>query len=130
MEKYFDGFLYLANWGTREVQLAVPAGVIPLETAKRYCSSQSASIRENSGRLIITFLTEADSDGEWLEGEDYLSSLLHIRHELALGDFRSLYLGWLMGVQTGELEPTETEPPVPPKLAELSGPQANLAEFF
>jgi len=24
MEKYFDGFLYLANWGTRELQLAFP----------------------------------------------------------------------------------------------------------
>ena len=42
IEKYFDGYLYLANWGTREVQLAVPAKMLPSETARRYCSSRAA----------------------------------------------------------------------------------------
>ena len=130
MEKYFDGFLYMANWGTREVQLAVPARLLPLKTAEKYCSNQAASSREKVGKLIFTFLSEDEPDEEWLEGGGNLSPLLQIRNELAQGDFRSLYLGWLMGVQTGELEPTQTEPPVPPNLDSLSGAQANLAEFF
>src|ERR1700678_2175507 len=130
MEKYFDGFLYLANWGTREVQLAVPTRLLPVGTARRYCSSDAASSREKSGKLILTFRCQDESGEEWLEGEGQLSSLLQIRNELAQGDLRSLYLGWLMGVQAGELKDSEKEPPVPPNLDNLSGPQANLANFL
>lgn len=130
MDKYFDGFLYLANWGAREVQLAVPAKLLSAETARRYCSSRVASSRAKSGKLILTFLSEQEPDGEWLEGEGHLSSLLQIRNELVQGDFRSLYLGWLMSVQAGELKASDKEPPVPHNLDALSGPQANLADFF
>jgi len=130
MEKYFDGFLYFANWGTRELQLALPAKLLPAETARRYCSSNAASSREKSGKLILTFLSEQEPDGEWFEEDGNLPSLLQIRNELAHGDFRSLYLGWLMGVQAGELTEKTKEPPVPPNLNALSVPQANLVEFF
>jgi hypothetical protein len=78
----------------------------------------------------LTFLCDEEPDGEWLEGEGHLSALLQIRNELAEGDLRSLYLGWLMGVQSGELKASEKEPPVPPNLQDLSGPQANLADFL
>lgn len=130
MEKYFDGYLYLANWGTREVQLAIPAGLVPMQTAERYCSSRVAATREKSGKLILTFLSEKEPDGEWLEGEGHLSALLQIRNELVHGDIRALYLGWLIGVQAGESKETETEPPVPPNLEDLSGSQENFADFF
>jgi len=63
MEKYFDGYLYLANWGTREVQLAVPAKMLPSETARRYCSSRAASSREKSGKVILTFCSDEEPDG-------------------------------------------------------------------
>jgi hypothetical protein len=130
MEKYFDGFLYLANWGTREVQLAVPAKLLPADTARRYCFSNAASSREKSGKLILTFLTDEEAHEEWFEEEGNLSSLLQIRNELAQGDLRSLYLGWLMGVQAGELMEKTKEPPLPPNLDALTGPQAKLADFF
>ena len=130
MEKYFDGYLYLANWGTHEIQLAIPAGLVPLVTAKKYCSSQVAFSREKSGKLIFTFLSKEEADGEWIEGEGYLSGLLQVRNELAHGDLRVLYLGWLIGVQAGESDETEKEPPVPPNLGVLSGPQENLVDFL
>src|SRR2546426_11193826 len=40
MEKYFDGFLYLANWGTHEFQLALPANLLSMETARLYCNDE------------------------------------------------------------------------------------------
>ena len=130
MEEYFDGFLYLANWGTREVQLAVPAGLLPVKTAKQYCTSHAASSREKNGKLILTFLSEEEPSGEWLEGDRHLYPLLPIRDELAQGDLRSLYLGWLLGVQAGEVKESEHEPAVPPNLGQLSGPQSSLADFL
>jgi hypothetical protein len=130
MEKYFDGFLYVANWGTRELQVSLPAKLLSAEAADQYCSGRAASNRERAGKLIFTFLLEEEPSGEWLEGEGHLSSLLQLRSELAHGDLRPLYLGWLMNAQAGELHDTGSEPPLPPNLGELSGTQESFAEFF
>ena len=130
MEKYFDGYLYFANWGTRELQLAVPEKWLKLETVRRYCSTRSVSARKKSGKHILTFLLDEEPDGDGLDDEGNLSTLLQIRNELAQGDFRGLYLGWLLGVQAGEVDAAEVEPPVPPNLGDLSAAQESFAVFF
>jgi len=130
MEKYFDGFVYLANWGTHEFQLALPAKLLSAETARLYCSGDAASVREKSGKVILTFLSEEESGGEWVEGGGVLSSLLPLRKELAQGDLRGLYVGWLLNVQAGGLEEEDAEPPLPPNLGGLSGSLSDLVDFL
>jgi hypothetical protein len=130
MEQYFDGFLYLANWGTHQLQLALPARLLARETAQQYCYSEAASVREKKGKVILTFLSEDDEGGGWVEGEGLLSGLLPLRKDLAEGDLRSLYIGWLLGVQSRELGEEEAEPPVPPNLKHLSGPLSDLMDFL
>ncbi len=130
MEKYFDGFVYLANWGTHEFQVALPASLLSAKTAGLYCAGEAASVREKSGKLILTFCSEEEAGGEWVEGEGILSSLLPLRGGLAQGDLRSLYVGWLLNVEAGELEEKETEPPVPPNLGKFSGPLSKLIDFL
>ncbi len=130
MEKYFDGFVYLANWGTHEIQLALPANLLSAETARIYCVGETASVRESSGKLVLTFRSEEEPGGGWVEGGNILSSLLPLRAELAQGDLRPLYVGWLLNVQAGELDEKETEPPVPPNLGEFSGPLSELVDFL
>ena len=39
--------------------------------------------------------------GGWEEGEGWMASLIPIRANLLAGDFRALYLGWLLGVEHG-----------------------------
>ena len=62
--------------------------------------------------------------------------LLAARGELATGDLRLLYLGWLLKVQLGELDEDdedladEAEPPVPAGLRELSDSLASVAQFL
>src|SRR5881628_722009 len=46
VDKYFDAFVYLANWGTHSVQLRLPAGLIPIKTARLYCPGKAAAVRE------------------------------------------------------------------------------------
>jgi hypothetical protein len=46
MEKYFDAFLYLANWGTHELMLRLPRRVLDASMVKQYCCGESASARE------------------------------------------------------------------------------------
>ena len=130
MEKYFDGFVYLANWGTHELQLGLPANLLSSETARLYCAGEAASMREKSGKLILTFRSEEEAGGEWVEGGGVLSSLLRLRAGLAQGDLRSLYVGWLLNVQAGGMEEEEAVPPVPPNLGEVSGALSELVDYL
>jgi hypothetical protein len=36
MEKYFDAFLYLANWGTHVLKLRLPASLLDAKTARSF----------------------------------------------------------------------------------------------
>lgn len=130
MEKYFDGFLYFANWGSCELHLRLPATALSLETAQRYCLTDTASVRERSGKLIFSFQLNEEFEECWDDFENGLSMFLPIRDEIARGDLRSLYLGWLLSAQTHALDDTEEEPPVPPNLGKLTRPQTKLAEFL
>jgi hypothetical protein len=130
MEKYFDAFLYLANWGTHVLKLRLPSRLLDPAVAKGYCGGDSAFVREKGGKVILSFVSEDEEGGEWIEGEGHLSSLISLRAELARGDLRTLYLGWLLRAQSGELDHHETEPPLPPGLDQLSASLESLAEFL
>lgn len=104
MERYFDAFLYFANWGTHTLALAIPSRLLDMETVHRYCAGDSASVRERNGKTIFTFLADNDEpDGQWDDQTDALSALIPIRAQLARGDLRSLYIAWLRCAQAGEL---------------------------
>ena len=130
MEKYFDAFLYLANWGTHILKLRLPARLLDPALARTYCGGESASVREQAGKVILSFLSEDEEGGDWVEGEGQLSSLISVRAELVRGDLRALYLGWLLRAQSGELDDDDAEPPVPRGLGQLSASLEGLAEFL
>jgi hypothetical protein len=102
------------------------------ETAIRYCATDVASAHSASGRMIIRFISEDESgyDDDLLEGDGLLSSLLPLRNDIAAGDLRCLYLGWLMSAQHCQLDEDEVEPPVPPNLGKLSGVLSDFADFL
>ena len=130
MEKYFDGYLYNSNWGTRVLMLALPATVLPLESVQPHCSGESLSVRKKDGRVILTFTWHNENYEHWVESSESLSPLLPLRTELAGGDHRSLYIGWLLGVQSGECDGDQVEPPVPRNLSALSPALRCLVEFL
>jgi len=53
MEKSFDAFLYLANWGTQVLKLRLPTRLLEAKTARLYCAGERASVRENNGKVIF-----------------------------------------------------------------------------
>ncbi len=130
MERYYDAFLYLANWGTRRVMLRLPAGLLDLDTAAAYCVGDSARAWATHEHVILDLSSE-DEDADWeYDGEGWLASIVPARTELAAGDVRLLYLAWLLCVQAREVDEDEGEPPVPAGLGELSGPLRSLADFL
>jgi hypothetical protein len=131
MERYFDAFLYVANWGTHELSLRLPRRLLDLKTAKRYCFRREALARAAGDFVILEFLSQdEDGDGEWDDGSGWLSSLIPLRDGLGNGDHRALYLGWLLCVQSRDLKENATEPPVPAGLSELTGPLQALVDFL
>ena len=98
VEKYFDVFLYVANWGTRRFMLKVPRNLVDVDLVNQYCTGESAIIHEKGNHLIFEFTSETENY-EWEEGEGWLSSLISLRSDIIHGDYRCLYLTWLFCAQ-------------------------------
>ena len=120
MERYFDAFLYLANWGTRRLIFRLPRGVLDAEAAGQYCYSDTASITETGSHLILSLFVDREPDDYWDEPGGQLAAMVQARAELAAGDLRLLYLAWLLALQWDEVDDEDTEPPVPAGLENLS----------
>jgi len=98
MEKYFDGFVYSANWGTRRAMLRIPRGLIDVEALEPYFTGESNALRIKPEHVILEFNSNEEA-GDWQEDdEEWLSSMLPLREDIIAGDLRCLYLGWLIGV--------------------------------
>ena len=53
MERYFDAFLYLANWGTRLIMIRLPSSLLDLEMAGRYCRGDSACAWQAGDKVVV-----------------------------------------------------------------------------
>jgi hypothetical protein len=105
--------------------------VLPLETAKQYCTGGFASTRAKGDHLVLTFRSDDEEGEEWIdEDNDTLASLLPVRAELANGDLRALYIAWLGCVEAGEVEDEAREPACPPGLGNLSPALEAFADFL
>jgi len=130
MQRYFDAHLYLANWGTHVLMLGLPSRLLAKKTATPYCVGHSANVSESKGKVVLSFLSEDEDGGEWVDGAGELAAIIGVRAELERGDLRALYLGWLLCAQNDELDDDDLEPPVPPGLGKLSASCESLAEFL
>ncbi len=131
VKEYFDAFLYLANWGTRQVMFRLPRGVLDPEIARPYCYTDTASLIETDGHLILSLnVDQEEADDYWDEPGGQLAVMVQARSELAAGDLRLLYLAWLLALQSDFVDDEETEPSVPPGLKNLSAGLQAVVDFF
>jgi hypothetical protein len=135
MDRYFDAFVYVANWGTRRLMFRIPRKFFDVEAAKAYCDEDNGlSLKAGKEHVVLEFQTDDEEAYGWEEGEGWMSSLLSLRADLMRGDLRALYLGWLATLEAPYRDEDEddeqVEPPVPPGLKDLSAPLKALAEFL
>jgi hypothetical protein len=128
--KFFDGFLYWANWGS-------PHGILPANLIDDYDFEDFVTFTEhNDFDILDIHFGELEGPSEWIEYE--LGSLMPIRDELMEGDLRALYIVWLASqcMMFGYEEDPEEEdyeilvPPVPPDFGKLTAAQQALAELL
>jgi hypothetical protein len=129
LQKYFDAFVYVANWGTRRFYLRIPCESADYEQFRTMLHGDAAHVQKVGKHLIVGFEAESEID-DWDDGSGWMGSLLPLRSDLLRGDLRCLYLGWLLGVQGDEFSDEVLEPPVPPGLGKLSAPLHSLIEFL
>jgi hypothetical protein len=130
LEKYFDAFVYVANWRMREFHLRLPQVSVDFKHLKSILPGKSAHARSAGRFVIVTFESEVESDDDWDDCTGWMGSLVSLRSDLLRGDLRCLYLGWLMCAQDEEFSGSVLEPPVPSGLRELSAPLDSLIEFL
>ena len=131
LERYFDAYLYLANWGTRQLMFRLPREVLDPETAGQYCDTDTASLTETDAHLILSlYIDQEEADDYWDEPGGQLAAMVQARSELVSGDLRLLYLAWLLALQSDEVDDEDTEPPVPAGLGDLSAGLQAVVDFF
>lgn len=131
MERYYDAFVYVANWGSHQLMLRLPHTALSAETARHYCAAEPAATAHVKGDHLILAFSSEDEEGDFDEGgEEWMPALLGLRADLAAGDLRPLYIAWLRCVQEELLDGGAVEPPVPPGLGELSAPLRAFADFM
>jgi hypothetical protein len=145
LHKYFDGFLYWANWGSPQFALRFPHGVLPGDLIEGYDFDEYVTFTQHADYDILDIqFGEMEGPDEWVEYE--LGSLIAIRDELMEGDLRALYIAWLasqsmIGAEYEEDEDEEDKddeeedetigvPAVPPGFGTLTAAQQALAELL
>ncbi|MEO8076300.1 MAG: hypothetical protein ABI818_08240 [Acidobacteriota bacterium] len=103
-----------------------------VKALRRYVSGHTLEIRSTGQDVVIAISVE--SDGESFDtaddGSGWLSSLIGLRADLASGDERALYVGWLLDVQCGEIDDDAVEPSRPEGLGNLSPALESLVEII
>ena len=132
MERYFDAFVYVANWGTHRFMLRLPRRLLDPQHVQSYGFTEALTIHASGDSVILEFISEDEEGMGWVddeEAEGWMPALLPLRADLASGDWRALYLGWLAGAGEDMIE-EEMEPLVPPGLGHLSASLADLSRFL
>jgi hypothetical protein len=140
LHKYFDGFLYWANWGSPQLAFRFPHGILPVDLIDGYDLDDFVTFTRYPDYDILDIqFGEMEAPDEWIDYE--LGSLIALRDELMEGDLRALYIVWLAGqimIEGYDEEENENEeedweisvPPVPPAFGTLTAAQQALAELL
>ena len=136
LRRGYDLHLYYANFGIRKVMIRLPQG-LPIHKARcaKYLDGESvvwqADAKGSAGILTISASTDSGALDELWGVEEYLERIVGVRQQLIDGDLRPLYVAWMCGCQSDQVDPNSAyEPPVPAGLVESSGPISGMLDYF
>jgi len=89
LEKYFDAFVYVANWGTREFYIRLPQESIDYRLLEAMVPGDTVRVRKAARFVIVEFSGESEGDDED-DGTGWMASLMPLRSDLLRGDLRCL----------------------------------------
>jgi len=113
LAKYFDAYLYLANWGSRRLAFRFPKGLVDVVAIEAYCDEYHTNISTVGDMQILEFnMDEEEGIEEWIDERGVLSTLARLRDDILQGDYRTVYLAWLkaMALESGGYDEDEADP--------------------
>ena len=129
--RYFDAFLYYANWGHQSLAFRIPAKVLDVAQIEPYLWEDEVRLEASGEHLILRIAPEDEGDGyEDIDYEASLVTLARLRDDILAGDYRALYLAWLIGATSWDDMEEEVEPPVPAGLQDLTAALSAMIRFF
>ena len=130
LDRHYDLFLYLANWGTRRFSMRLPGRLIDAAHIRGVAgTSETLAVRKAGAHLIVDFCRDQLEIEDWhVDDRNRLGQLAPLRTDVLNGDFRVFYLVWLMDVQDGLMPQDQREPL--PGLGPLNAQLKAFAEFF
>lgn len=131
LAKYYDALFYIANWGSVQLAFRFPKSLLDVTQIAPYCVEDYLRYEEVDDYVLLSFERQDEPSGEWVEGEGSLDELIPLRQAILTGDYRVLYLAWLVGAEEGGwLEDDAAEPPVPDGLQSLTAPLQTFIDLF
>ncbi|MES3024544.1 MAG: hypothetical protein V4857_23495 [Pseudomonadota bacterium] len=133
MRRFFDAFVYSANWRTCQFSLRLPKDALAERELMQFAGGDSCSATASDTHWIIDWSLDEGWDDERFcmeDGPGWMGQLAPLRDELLRGDLSALYLGWLASAALGDIDDDETEPDVPAGLSRLSSAQQSLVAFL
>ncbi|MGE4558907.1 MAG: hypothetical protein AB7E77_01780 [Desulfobulbus sp.] len=134
MRLFLDAHVYLANWGKSLFMVRLPLKAIKKQTITTSCTNSHLTAEKLPRHWLLTWSrlgnTEDSDPSDFVEETGWMACLAPVREELLRGDLRSLYIGWLKAVSSGELGDDDSELLPLKGLGELTMAQQALAELL
>ena len=136
LERYFDLFLYEANWGTQRVVFRLDADTVEVEDLSVFAVGETITVTEKENGLLI----EAWFEENWIdpsysyqveyEETDWrLDGFEMIHRHLMQGDYRGLFLLWLKACELDPEEEADGMVTLPRGMGQLGDEHRVLADF-
>lgn len=127
--RYFDVFLYYANWGDRQFAMRLPKRLVDAAALDRSADVASITVADTPDHIIVHLWPEGLEAPDWIDAEGLLDTLAPLRAEVLAGDLRFGTLMWLLEVEAEDFVEDDVEEPEP-SLAGMSDTLRALADFF
>lgn len=101
MRRYFDAFVYTANWCSCRLSLRLPLGTFRKAELKPFAAGGGLTTAATDEHWIIDWSLDESENYDRFgmeDGNGWMGRLAPLRDELLRGDLRPLYLGWLASV--------------------------------
>ena len=96
LSDHFDALFYVSTYGSTRLAFRFPRDLVDLRAIDQYCDEEQVTLTEIGEFAIVDIdLHEEEAYHDWLEGEDWLPSLVRLRDSILNEDYRVLYLAWL-----------------------------------
>ncbi len=130
LARYFDAFLYYAGWGDQRLAFRFPAGLLREAELQPYLRECCVELTPMGDCVVLHMAFPHRSAEDVFAQRGDLAALTPLRDDILRGDYRCLYLAWLLAAEDSEHSERELEPPVPAGLGELSPALVEFCDFF